>query len=135
MESNRIWRDRDTKIVILDSSAILMVFEFPINLEDELRRLVGRYRIIIPNSILKELKLLSNKGDGKKKTFAKASLKLIENYDVEDSEDLDGDSSVLFLAKKHQGIVVTNDKELRKRVKDEKLNVIYLRGKGKLVLD
>jgi len=135
MASDRIWRDRDTKVVILDSSAILMIFEFSIDLEDELRRLVAKYRIIIPKSIFKELELLSNKMDGKKKINAKASLKFIEKYDVEDSNDLDGDSSVLFLAKKHNGIVVTNDRELRKRTKDEKLNIIYLRGKGKLVLE
>jgi len=135
MASDRIRRDRDNKVVVLDSSTILMIFEFSIDLEDELRRLVGKYRIIIPKSIFKELELLSNKLDGKKKINAKASLKFIEKYDVEDSNDLDGDSSVLFLAKKHDGIVATNDRELRKRAKDKKLNVIYLRGKGKLVLD
>lgn len=135
MASNRIWPDRDTKVVVLDSSAILMIFEFSIDLEDELRRLVGKYRIVVPKSIIQELKLLSSKYDSKKKIFAKASLKLIEDYYVEDSKELDGDSSVLFIAKKHQGVVVTNDRELRKRAKKEKLHVIYLRGKGKLVLD
>ena len=62
-------------------------------------------------------------------------MKLIEKYKLEDSNNLDGDSSVLFLAKKHQGIVVTNDKGLKERIKKEKLHVIYLRGKGKLVLE
>ena len=136
MASNRIWGDRGEKIVILDSSAIMMLFEFPVNLEDQLTELIGKHHIIVPKPIVKELMFLSQKGKGKQKTKAKAALKIIEKYDVVDvNNNSKGDESVLSLAEKLDGIVVTNDHELRRRVKRSSLHVVFLRGKGKLVIE
>ena len=59
MASDRLWRDREGRIVILDSSSILMLFEFFIDLEDELTRLLGRFRILIPKPIFDEIVFLS----------------------------------------------------------------------------
>ena len=50
-------------------------------------------------------------------------------------EAVKGDDAVFYLAKKLQGIVVTNDRELRKRVKKKSLKTIYLRGKNKLAFE
>ena len=135
MASNRLWGDRIHKTVILDSSAILMLFEFSIDLEKELTRLLGNYRIVVPTPIVRELEFLSENGTGKKKTKAKASLKLIKKYDAIDMERSNADNSVLELAKKINGIVVTNDRELRNRIKEMSLSVIFLRAKKKLVMD
>ena len=55
MASDRLWRDREGRIVILDSSSILMLFEFSIDLEDELTRLLGKFRVLIPRPIFDEL--------------------------------------------------------------------------------
>ena len=135
MASNRLWGDRIHKTVILDSSAILMLFEFAIDLEKELTRLLGNYHIVVPTPIVRELEFLSENGTGKKNAKAKASLKLIKKYDAIDMEGRNGDDSVLELAKKINGIVVTNDRELRNRVKEMSLSVIFLRAKKKLVMD
>jgi len=134
MASDRLRRDRDGKIVILDSSAVMMLFEFSINLEDELTRLLGRFQILIPSPILKELKFLSEHGKGKKKLIAKPALELIKKYEII-GENGDADDSVLLLAQKFNGIVVTNDRDLRKRVKEASLHNIYLRGKSRLTLE
>ena len=134
MASHRLWRDRDREIIVLDTSSILMLFEFSINLEDELTRLCGKYRILIPKPIIDELKILSKRGKGKKKYNAKPALNLIKKYETSETEGI-GDDSVLYLAKKHNGIVITNDKELRKRAKEIHLKTIYMREKSKLVLD
>ena len=135
MASDRLWGDKIYKTVILDSSAILMLFEFSIDLEKELTRLLGNYRIVIPTSIVRELEFLSENGRGKKKAKAKASLKLIKKYDAIDADEMGGDDSILELAKKINGIVVTNDKELRDRLKKMSLSVIFLRAKKKLVME
>jgi rRNA-processing protein FCF1 len=135
MASNRLWGDRIHKTVILDSSAILMLFEFAIDLEKELTRLLGNYRIVVPTTIVRELEFLSENRTGNKKAKAKASLKLIKKYDAIDMEGSNGDDSVLELAKKINGIVVTNDRELRNRVKEMSLSVIFLRAKKKMVMD
>lgn len=134
MASNRIRTDRDAKLVILDSSAIMMLFEFSIDLERELTRLVGRYHIIVPMPVIRELEFLSKHGKGKKRFFAKPSLKLIEKYDTEDMDE-EGDNAVFCLAKKLNGIVVTNDRELKNRLKAASIQVVYLRGKKRLSID
>jgi rRNA-processing protein FCF1 len=135
MASNRLWGDRIHKTVILDSSAIMMLFEFSIDLEKELRRLLGTYNILIPIPIVKELQFLSENEKGKKGMKAKASLKLIENYEVINVDAKNGDDSILELAKKSNGIVVTNDRDLRLRLKGLSIPVIFLRAKQKLALD
>ena len=112
----------------------IIAFEFSVDLEDELTRLLGKFRIIVPSPIVEELKLLSEKGKGKKKLIAKPSLELIKKYEIVNAEG-NGDDAVLNLAKKLSGIVITNDRELRKRVKESSLQTIYLRGKGRLVLE
>ncbi|KYK32751.1 MAG: hypothetical protein AYK22_07080 [Thermoplasmatales archaeon SG8-52-3] len=134
MASDRLWRNPKERTVILDSSSIMMPFEFSIDLEDELIRLVGKVNIIIPKPIFDELISLSKNGKDRKKHLAKPALDLIKNYKIIDSEGK-GDDSVLFLAKKLKAIVVTNDRELRKRVKKESLKTIFLRGKKRLVLE
>ena len=112
-----------------------MLFEFSIDLEKELRRLLGTYNILIPIPIVKELQFLSENEKGKKGMKAKASLKLIENYKLINVDAKNGDDSILELAKKSNGIVVTNDRDLRLRLKGLSIPVIFLRAKKKLALD
>ena len=134
MAFNRIRGDKREKIVILDSNAIMMLFEFSINLEDELTRLLGKYHILVPKPVFKELKVLSEKGKGTKKINAKSSLKLIERYEIAEIDERIVDDSVLSLAEKTNGIVLTNDKELKKRLKEKSHKVIFLRSKKKLAI-
>jgi len=135
MAFNRLWGDREEKIVILDSSAVMMLFEFSIDLEKELTSLLGLYNILVPTSIVKELELLSKKGIGKKKIKAKASLKFIEKFETIDVFDKYVDDSIIESAKKTSGIVVTNDMKLKNRLKKISIPVIFLRAKKKLVIE
>ena len=134
MASNRLWRNRD-KIVVLDSSSIMMLFEFSIDLEDELTRLLGKYHIIVPKPIVEELKFLSEHGKGKKKIIAKPALTLLKKYEIVYVEkNISWDEAVFHLTKKFNGIALTNDKDLRKKLREASLHSIYLRGKKQLVL-
>ncbi|UCD13574.1 MAG: hypothetical protein JSW60_08460, partial [Thermoplasmatales archaeon] len=83
----------------------------------------------------KELEFMSKHGNGEKNVKAKASLKLIEKYTTFDVDEKKGDDAILELAKKMNGIVVTNDKGLRDRLKEKSLSVIFLRAKKKLVIE
>ena len=136
MASHRLWGDREEKIVILDSSALMMLFEFSIDLEGELTRLLGKYHIVVPKPILEELEFLSEHGAGKKRFVAKSSLELVRRYNIVDIDNIGkGDNAVFHLAQKLPGIVVTNDRELRKRLREASLRTIYLRGKKQLALE
>jgi rRNA-processing protein FCF1 len=119
--------------VILDSSAILMFFEFSVHWEKELDSLVGAHRLVVPTAVIQELQILATRNRGQKK--AAAALKLIAKYETIDADAVSADEALLKIAEKTQGIVVTNDAELRKRLKNRGFSVIFLRGKKKLVLD
>ncbi|MFW6121968.1 MAG: PIN domain-containing protein [Petrotogales bacterium] len=135
MAPDWLWGDRIHKTVILDSSAIMMLFDFSIDLEKELTRLLGAYHIVVPTPVVRELEFLSEKGKGEKKTKAKASLKLIEKFETIDTNKKKADGSILELAEKINGVVVTNDKELKTRLKEIPRSVIFLRAKKKLVME
>jgi len=135
MASNRIWRYKGEKIVILDSNALMMLFEFSINLEDELTRLIGKYDIVIPKPVLNELIYLSENGKGNKKNLAKSSLKIAKKFKTIDADGKNVDDAVLLLSKKINGVVVTNDKELRTKLKKNSCPVVFLRAKKTLEIE
>ncbi|RLF41862.1 MAG: hypothetical protein DRN12_01990 [Thermoplasmata archaeon] len=133
MASNRIWRD---KKIILDSSALMMVFEFNIDIEEELDRLLGRYHILIPRNVVDEIDFLSQKGRGRKKQLAKTALKLLQRYDIIDVDsNLNADDAVVAAAEEYNGMVVTNDRELRRKLKEKGIPRICLRGKHRLMIE
>ena len=123
-------------VYFLDSSALMMLFEFSIDLEKELTRILGKYHIVIPKGIIDELDFLIKFGKGKNQRIAKPALKLAQNYDVfEKNGDEMGDNSVINIAKKTGGAVLTNDKELKKKLKEIPVQVIFLKGKKKLDIE
>ena len=134
MASNRIRGNTKNKTIILDTSAILMLFEFSINLEDELQKLVGKYEIKILTPVFNELKIISKQGDGKKNKNAKAALKLITKYPLIEVEGK-GDDAIIEFAKKNKCMVITNDKQLRKRLKEISTKSIFLKTKKILDID
>jgi len=134
MASDRLRGNTSIKTVVIDTSAIMMLFEFSIDLECELTRILGAYKIIVPFSVINELKFLIDKSKGKKKLIAKPALKLANNFEVVDDKSHSADDAVLNIAKKYKGVVFSNDKELRNRAKKEKIKTIYLRGKNYLMI-
>ena len=134
MASNRLRKNSTLKIVVFDSSAILMLFEYNINLKKELVKLLGSYEIVVPSKIVEELKFLSEKGKGKKKQLAKPALLLIENYNIFFDKSRNADDAVLNVAKKLNGVIFSNDKELKKRAKKEKIKTIFMRNKKYLMI-
>jgi rRNA-processing protein FCF1 len=133
MAFDRVRGDKIHKTVILDSSAILMFFEFSIDWEKELVLLVGAHHLVVPSAVVTELQVLTKQPAKRKK--ATAALRLITDYEIYDSVFSSADEALLDTAEKTHGIVVTNDTELRKRLKKRGFPVIFLRGKKKLVLD
>jgi len=134
MASDRLRKNTALKIVVLDSSAILMIFEYSIKLEQELLRLLGNYEVVVPSKIIEELKFLCEKGRGKQKQYAKPALSLIKNYKIVINKSEKADDAVLNTAKKLNGIILSNDKELKKRAKKEKIKTIFMRNKKYLMI-
>ena len=120
-------KKEDITFVILDTNALLIPFKFKIDLEGELLRLLGACEILVPSSVLDELKIIRVK-------HAKAAQKLAERFRVITTLKK-GDESVLSLAKEMNAVVVTNDRELRKALKQSGIKVVFLRNKSYLDME
>ncbi|MFW6196810.1 MAG: DUF120 domain-containing protein [Thermoplasmatota archaeon] len=109
--------------VILDANALIMPFQFGLNLDFELERLFGNHEIYVPSSVMNELRGLGRKD----------ALSLSKKYN-KIKVTKKGDEGVLEAAKKLDGVIVTNDKELKKRALKNNFSVAYLRSRSHLQL-
>lgn len=115
--------------VILDANALMMVFQFDINISSELERLLGAFEVVVPSSVLVELSGLS-----RDHADARKALSLAERFrrvDVPGS----GDDAIVDLARDLDAIVVTNDRELRGRLKALGKRSVFMRQGSHLELD
>ncbi len=111
--------------IILDTNALMMPFQFNLNLDDEIERLFGDVSssTYVPSSVVRELRGLDHQ----------AALDLSEKYKMVKVEKK-GDDGVLEAAEKLNGAIVTNDKELKKRALRKKIPVAFLRSRSHLEL-
>lgn len=114
-------------VVVLDTNALLLPFERSINLDAQLRSLLGSCDILVPGPLIGELKRSANK-------HARAAIGLAFHYTVVDTEAA-GDDAVIELAEKHDAYVVTNDRALIGRLRKKRIKVILLRGGSHLGMD
>ena len=123
------------RAVVLDTNALMMPYQFDINIEKELTRLLGVCRIIVPRSVVEEIERLAEKG-GEVGRAAQLALNIIKkrSFRVVETESR-GDDGVIEIAIKMQASILTNDKELKKRAKELRLSVIYLREGEKLEME
>ena len=121
-------KTRSRQLVVLDANALMMPFQFGLNIDLELGRLVPGCEMVVPSSVIEELKAVLGKT---KDPHARSALSLAPKYrriNVEGS----GDEAVLELARRLGAVIVTNDKGLRARAQAAGLKVIGLRGKNHL---
>lgn len=115
------------KAVVLDANALLMPFQFRVNLDRELSRLFGEIPVFVPSSVLGELSRSQSRE-------SKAALALARKYNIVETE-LSGDDAVLSIAEQRSAAVVTNDRELIDRLRAKRLPVVRLRSERYLVVD
>ncbi len=107
--------------VIADTNSLIAPFKRKFNIDAELGRILGDYSILVPEPIIGELKKLAATN-----IHARGGLKLALTREIRKTRK-PGDDSVLELARKVKGIVMTNDAELIARARKSKLRVIRLR--------
>lgn len=123
------------KTIILDTNFITIPYQFGVDIFEEIERIIqGGYELVTLDGVIKELKDLE-KNKGKDSKAAKIGLELTEKKKVKiiKTGEKDVDKAILNLVSK-KTIVATNDKELRQRLKDKNVKIIYLRGKNHLEL-
>lgn len=115
------------RLVLLDANALLMPFQFRVNLEAELRRLLGNPDIAVPTPVLSELMIL-----GERDRNAQAALRLAAKYRAIDAAG-SADDALLDLAQTHRAVVVTLDQPLLERLRAAGIPRIFLRSRNHLV--
>ena len=112
--------------VVLDANALMMPFQFKLNLDKELKRLLGEVPVFVPSSVLDELSHLETRE-------AKAALALARKYQSVETS-MSGDAGVIDVAQRKEAAVVTNDRELINRLVELRLPVLRLRSGRYLAL-
>lgn len=113
--------------VVLDTNALLMPFEFKMNLDLELANLFGEFEAYVPGPVIGELKRSDSK-------YAQVALKLAGKY-IRYETSTQGDAGVLEVAKALGAMVVTNDYILRRKMRQEGVRAVFLRSRKRLVIE
>ena len=125
--------------VILDSNFLLIPSQFKIDIFESMMNLLNkRHEPTILSSTLHELQTISQKGSPKLRKQAQIALKLAEKcrtVEVEKGKDETNDDVIVRIASEWHSPVATNDRELRKKLRNQNIPVIFLRGKSRLELE
>ncbi|MEM5805109.1 MAG: PIN domain-containing protein [Candidatus Aenigmatarchaeota archaeon] len=120
--------------IIFDTNFLIDLFRFKILL-DEIEEIFNeKVEFFTLNKVLEELKRMSQ-SKGKKGNYAKLALILLKEKNVKilDMRNKNTDDALINFAKKNY-VIATNDKELRKKLKELNFKIIYLRGKKKIMM-
>jgi len=123
--------------VILDSNALFVPLQLKIDIFEELRKLLNmKFELILLSPIRRELEKLAENGSPKMRKNASYALKMAEKCKlIELDEKIAGsspDDAILQVAREWKSPVFTNDRELRKRLRNINVPVIYVRQKSRL---
>jgi uncharacterized protein len=124
--------------VILDSNALFVTLEFKMDIFEETRRLLGRnVEFILLSPVKAELELLASKEASKTRRQASFALRLAEKckFVTVEGGGKETDNVIVEVAKNWGAPVFTNDRVLRRRLRDISVPVIYLRQKSRLDID
>jgi uncharacterized protein len=117
------------QVVLLDANALLMPFQFSLNLDAELRRLLGDVDVVVPGPVRAELS-----GLARDDRTARAAERLARRYRTIESAGA-ADDALVELAKTLKAVVVTNDQPLLDRLRQAGIPRISLRSRNHLVLE
>jgi rRNA-processing protein FCF1 len=124
--------------VILDSNAFFVPLEFKMDIFEELRCLLNRnVEFVLLSSVKHELETLASGDEPKLRRQANFALRLAEKCKLVAVQDCGEvtDDIILRISKSWSSPVFTNDRILRRRLRDISVPVIYLRQKSRLDID
>ncbi len=124
------------KKIILDTNFLLIPSQFKVDIFSEIERICSfKYNLFIIDKTIDELKNIIKLQKGKNKEAAKIALLLIENKKIKKiktSENLDVDG---LLLKQKDVITATQDIGLKRKLRQNNIQIISLRQKKYLVLN
>lgn len=121
-----------TKCVVLDTNFILSCYTFGIHL-DEIKKIVDEpCEIVVPQNVLEELNRLHLKGKDREARNTMGAI--LGQYPI---LPLKGpvDAALLEYAQTHDCIICTNDKVLRRMLKNMGRTTIFVRARSHLEME
>jgi len=126
------------KKVILDSNAFFSSLKFKIDIFEEVRRLLNRnVEFVLLSPIKHELEILASRDAPKVSKQAIYALRLAEKCKFVPVNATNGgaDEVIVRVAKSWNSLVFTNDRLLKKKLRDISIPVIYVRQNSRLDID
>ncbi|MGA3291398.1 MAG: PIN domain-containing protein [Candidatus Bathyarchaeia archaeon] len=125
--------------VILDSNALFVPLEFKLDIFVEVEHLLNRnVDFVLLSPVKRELEQLTTKDSPKIRREAAYALKFAQKCKyvaVDEDEKLSTDDAIVKVARAWNSPVFTNDRQLRRKLRDISLPVIYVRQKSRLEID
>lgn len=125
--------------IIIDSNALFVPLQFKIDIFAEIERLIGKnVTLSLLSPVKEELQTLNKKNSPKISKDAAFALSLAEKctyIKIKRKTKEHTDDVILRIAKQWNAPVFTNDKDLKKRLRDISVPVIYVREKSRLEID
>lgn len=125
------------KTLILDTNFLMIPYQHGVDIFGEIERLIPeKHELTVLEGVIKELQSIRDCGSGSDRIAAKVAMELIEKEGIKiiESHGKPDDFILDFATKKGNSIVCTNDKELKRRLRDSSVLVICLRGTNRLEL-
>ncbi len=132
--------ERREWLVVPDTNFLLVPGQFGVDIISELSRVLDvRFKIAVPNVVLQELDVIERKARGKDLMAIRMAKKLAERFEVIDIGEFGKrpiDDQIFDFAVKNEHVVVcTNDRGLKRRLRERGIPVVYLRSKKILELE
>ena len=131
-------RKSNTVRIILDSNAFFIPLKFKVDIFEELMKLLDRkIECILLSPVKREMELLAISEKTNLQREAKYALQIAQNCKIIPVKEMGEttDDIIVRVAKKWNIPVFTNDRQLRLRLRDISVPVIYLRQKSRLDID
>jgi|SRR3989338_5819077 len=126
------------KKILLDTNFLLIPYQFRMDIFTQIDRIMHfPYKIFVLDKSVEELKKIVEEQKGKNKDAAKIALKLIaiKNISIVKTKGSKRtDDVIVELSSENSYIVATQDKDLKRRLINHRIEVIVLRQKKILVL-
>ena len=124
------------KKILLDTNFFLAPFQTGVNVMSELDRIMTEpFELMTISPVKTELEKIVRTAKGDDKICARLGAELARNIKVEEARGQGDDAIMLYLRDRKNIIVATNDSNLRKTLKKEKIRTIFVKNKSKLDIE
>ncbi len=119
-----------SKKVIIDTNGLMVPGQFGVDIFSELSRL-GFDSFLVTRASVKELENIYTHGRGRHKKAARIALSLLDRCTIIEKNGI-ADDIIADVAIAMKAAVLTNDAELKKRLFNKGVTIVYLRNKTSL---